>query len=38
MRRNWNVDALEGLRLEVDPTTRQLKKIEALLALWALAV
>lgn len=27
------VDALEGLRLEVDPTTRQLKKIEALLAL-----
>jgi len=32
------VDALEGLRLEVDPTTRQLKKIEALLALWAPAV
>jgi len=27
------VDALEGLRLEVDPTTRQLKKIEALLAI-----
>ncbi|MCS7364934.1 MAG: hypothetical protein NDF54_05795 [archaeon GB-1867-035] len=27
------VDALEGLRLEVDPVTRQLRKIEALLAL-----
>ena len=27
------VDALEGLRLEVDPTTRQLRKVEALLAL-----
>ena len=27
------VDALEGLRLEVDPITRQLKKAEALLAL-----
>lgn len=27
------VDALEGLRLEVDPITRQLRKIEALLAL-----
>ncbi len=25
--------ALEGLRLEVDPVTRQLKKVEALLAL-----
>jgi len=32
------VDALEGLGLEVDPTTRQLKKIESLLALWAPAV
>ena len=27
------VDALEGLRLEVDPVTRQLRKIEVLLAL-----
>ncbi len=27
------IDALEGLRLEIDPTTRQLKKVEALLAL-----
>lgn len=27
------VDALEGLRLEVDPMTKQLRKIEALLAL-----
>ncbi|MEM2299188.1 MAG: hypothetical protein QW407_05130 [Thermofilaceae archaeon] len=27
------VDALEGLRLEVDPVTRQLRKVEALLAL-----
>ena len=27
------VDALEGLRLEVDPVTRQLKKVEALPAL-----
>ncbi len=27
------VDTLEGLRLEVDPVTRQLKKIEALLAI-----
>lgn len=27
------VDALEGLRLEVDPITRQLRKVEALLAL-----
>ena len=27
------VDALEGLRLEVDPVTKQLKKAEALLAL-----
>ncbi len=27
------VDALEGLRLEVDPVTKQLRKIEALLAL-----
>jgi len=27
------VDALEGLRLEVDPITKQLRKIEALLAL-----
>jgi len=27
------VDTLEGLRLEVDPTTKQLRKIEALLAL-----
>lgn len=27
------VDALEGLGLEVDPITRQLKKVEALLAL-----
>jgi len=27
------VDALEGLRLEVDPTTRQRRKVEALLAL-----
>jgi len=26
------VDALEGLRLEVDPVTRQLRKVEALLA------
>ncbi|MGP3668049.1 MAG: hypothetical protein ACKD6N_05825 [Candidatus Bathyarchaeota archaeon] len=26
------VDALKGLRLEVDPVTRQLKKVEALLA------
>jgi predicted aspartyl protease len=30
------VDALEGLRLEVDPTTRQLRKVEALLALTSL--
>jgi len=28
-----SVDTLEGLRLEVDPITKQLKKIEALLAL-----
>ncbi|MEM0494132.1 MAG: hypothetical protein QXU72_02550 [Thermofilum sp.] len=28
------VDALEGLRLEVDPVTKQLRKVEALLALW----
>ncbi len=27
------VHALEGLRLEVDPTTKQLKRIEALLAI-----
>jgi len=27
------VDALEGLRLEVDPVTKQLRKVEALLAL-----
>jgi len=27
------VDALEGLRLEIDPVTKQLRKIEALLAL-----
>ncbi|MEM0024609.1 MAG: hypothetical protein QXF90_08080 [Thermofilaceae archaeon] len=27
------VDALEGLRLEVDPVTKQLGKVEALLAL-----
>jgi len=27
------VDALEGLRLEVDPATKQLRKVEALLAL-----
>ena len=27
------LDALEGLRLEVDPVTRQLKKVEALLAI-----
>jgi len=27
------VDALEGLRLEVDPITKQLRRIEALLAL-----
>jgi clan AA aspartic protease len=27
------VDALEGLRLEIDPITRRLKKAEALLAL-----
>ena len=27
------VDALEGLRLEVGPITRHLRKIEALLAL-----
>jgi len=26
------LDALEGLRLEVDPVTRQLRKVEALLA------
>jgi len=26
------VDALEGLRLEVDPVTKQLRKVEALLA------
>ena len=28
-----DVDALDGLRLEVDPVTRQLRKVEALLAL-----
>lgn len=27
------VDTLEGLRLEIDPLTRQLRKVEALLAL-----
>lgn len=27
------IDALEGLRLQIDPITRQLKKAEALLAL-----
>ncbi len=27
------LDVLEGLRLEVDPVTRQLKKVEALLAI-----
>ena len=27
------VDALEGLRLEVDPVTKQLRKVEALLTL-----
>jgi len=27
------VDSLEGLRLEVDPITKQLRKVEALLAL-----
>lgn len=27
------VDALEGLRLEVDPVTKKLRKVEALLAL-----
>jgi len=27
------VHALDGLRLEVDPTTKQLKKVEALLAI-----
>ncbi len=27
------VDALEGLRLEIDPVTKQLRKVEALLAL-----
>jgi len=28
------VDTLEGLGLEVDPITRQLRKVEALLALY----
>jgi len=31
------VDALEGLRLEVDSITKRLRKIEALPALWDLS-